>query len=141
MQGANTDEKDSGHGCAWGGCNGSSPECHAASATTIAARGASFSRKAPAAAAQAPVIKDPAEYNAYVGAIQQKDPAAQISGLEAFMAQYPNSVMKVAALQTLMQDYQRTRESAKNHRYGRRNWLRPIPTTCARWPCSPTSTG
>jgi len=34
----------------------------------------------PAAApAQAPVIKDPAEYNAYVGAINQKDPAAQIS--------------------------------------------------------------
>jgi len=64
-------------------------------------------------AAQAPVIKDPAEYNAYVGAIQQKDPAAQISGLEAFMAQYPNSVMKVAALQTLMQDYQQTNNQQK----------------------------
>jgi len=38
----------------------------------------------PASPSQAPVIKDPAEYNAYVGAIQQKDPAAQISGLEAF---------------------------------------------------------
>jgi len=71
------------------------------------------SGQAPAAAAQAPVIKDPAEYNAYVGAIQQKDPAAQISGLEAFMAQYPNSVMKVAALQTLMQDYQQTGNQQK----------------------------
>jgi tetratricopeptide (TPR) repeat protein len=71
--------------------------------------------QAPAAAApaQAPVIKDPAEYNAYVGAIQQKDPAAQISGLEAFMTQYPNSVMKVAALQTLMQDYQQTNNQQK----------------------------
>ncbi len=69
--------------------------------------------QAPAAAAQAPVIKDPAEYNAYVGAIQQKDPAAQISGLEAFMTQYPNSVMKVAALQTLMQDYQQTGNQQK----------------------------
>src|SRR5271157_5758364 len=68
---------------------------------------------APAAAAQAPVIKDPAEYNAYVGAIKQTDPAAQISGLEAFMTQYPNSVMKVAALETLMQDYQRTNNSQK----------------------------
>jgi len=67
----------------------------------------------PASAAQAPVIKDPAEYNAYVGAIQQKDPAAQISGLEAFMTQYPNSVMKVAALQTLMQDYQQSNNSQK----------------------------
>ncbi|MCU1302553.1 MAG: hypothetical protein JWQ87_2837 [Candidatus Sulfotelmatobacter sp.] len=70
--------------------------------------------QAPAAApAQAPVIKDPAEYNAYVGAIQQKDPAAQISGLEAFMAQYPNSVMKISALQTLMQDYQQTNNQQK----------------------------
>ncbi len=67
----------------------------------------------PAAAGQAPVIKDPAEYNAYVGAIQQKDPAAQISGLEAFMTQYPNSVMKIAALQTLMQDYQQTNNQQK----------------------------
>jgi len=68
---------------------------------------------APAPAAQAPVIKDPAEYNAYVGAIQQKDPAAQISGLEAFLTQYPNSVMKTAALQTLMQDYQQTGNQPK----------------------------
>jgi tetratricopeptide (TPR) repeat protein len=67
----------------------------------------------PASPAQAPVIKDPAEYNAYVGAIQQKDPAAQISGLEAFVTQYPNSVMKVAALQTLMQDYQQTGNQQK----------------------------
>jgi len=68
---------------------------------------------APAAApAAAPVIKDPAEYNAYVGAIGQKD-AAQISGLEAFLTQYPNSIMKVAALQTLMQDYQQAGNTAK----------------------------
>jgi hypothetical protein len=67
----------------------------------------------PAASAQAPVIKDPAEYNAYVGAIQQKDPAAQISGLEAFLTQYPNSIMKTAALQTLMQDYQQTNNQDK----------------------------
>jgi tetratricopeptide (TPR) repeat protein len=66
-----------------------------------------------AAPAQAPVIKDPAEYNAYVGAIQQKDPATQISGLEAFLTTYPNSVMKVAALQTLMQDYQQTNNQPK----------------------------
>ena len=66
-----------------------------------------------ASTAQAPVIKDPAEYNAYVGAIQQKDPAAQISGLEAFLTQYPSSVMKVAALQTLMQDYQQTNNQQK----------------------------
>jgi tetratricopeptide (TPR) repeat protein len=66
-----------------------------------------------ASPAQAPVIKDPAEYNAYVGAIGQKDPAAQISGLEAFLTQYPNSVMKVAALQQLMGDYQQTNNQQK----------------------------
>ena len=54
---------------------------------------------APAASqSAAPVIKDPAEYNAYVAAIQQKDPTAKISGLEAFLTQYPNSVMKEDAL-------------------------------------------
>ncbi len=80
---------------------------------TAPAPGQAAQGQPPAATAQAPVIKDPAEYNAYMGAIQQKDPAAQISGLEAYMTQYPNSVMKVAALQTLMQDYQRTNNQAK----------------------------
>src|SRR5947199_7620528 len=63
---------------------------------------------APAAGGQtaAPVIKDPAEYNAYVAAVQQKDPNAKISGMEAFLTQYPNSVMKNQALEILMQTYQ-----------------------------------
>src|ERR1700720_2220146 len=64
-------------------------------------------------ATQKKEIKDPAEYNAYVGAIQQTDPAAQISGLEAFLAQYPNSVMKEDALETLMVAYQKTNNQAK----------------------------
>lgn len=64
---------------------------------------------APAASpAQAPVIKDPAEYNAYVAAIGQKDPNAKISGLEAFLTQYPNSVMKNEALEILLGTYQQT---------------------------------
>ena len=56
--------------------------------------------------AQGPVIKDPAEYNAYVAAVQQKDANAKISGLEAFLTQYPNSVMKNQALELLMGTYQ-----------------------------------
>jgi hypothetical protein len=67
----------------------------------------------PAPTTQAPIIKDPQEYNAYVSAIGQKDPAAQISGLEAFLTQYPNSIMKGDALQTLMQDYQQTGNQPK----------------------------
>jgi len=58
-------------------------------------------------------IKDPAEYNAYVGAVQQKDATAKISGLEAFLAQYPNSVMKEDALELLMVSYQQTNNQAK----------------------------
>lgn len=85
-----------------------------AGAQTPAAQGqAAPAPSGPAQAPAAPVIKDPAEYNAYMGAIQQKDPASQISGLEAYLTQYPNSVMKIAALQTLMQDYQQTNNQAK----------------------------
>src|SRR5580658_7917955 len=58
-------------------------------------------------------IKDPAEYNAYVGALQQTDPAAKVSGLEAFLTQYPNSVMKEDALELLMVAYQQTQKQAK----------------------------
>jgi len=65
------------------------------------------------AAPQKKEIKDPAEYNAYVGAVQQTDPAAKISGLEAFLTQYPNSVMKEDALELLMGAYQSTSNQAK----------------------------
>src|SRR5436190_2105284 len=58
-------------------------------------------------------IKDPAEYNAYVGAVQQSDAAAKISGLEAFLSQYPNSVMTEDALEVLMGAYQQTNNAAK----------------------------
>src|SRR3954465_23029 len=72
----------------------------------------------PQASAAAPQsqkkeIKDPAEYNAYVGAVQQTDPTAKISGLEAFLTQYPNSVMKEDALELLMGTYQQTGNAAK----------------------------
>ncbi|HEY7616731.1 MAG TPA: hypothetical protein VH744_08005, partial [Terriglobales bacterium] len=66
-----------------------------------------------APAQQKKEIKDPAEYNAYVGAVQQTDPAAKISGLEAFLQQYPNSVMKEDALELLMASYQQTGNTAK----------------------------
>lgn len=68
----------------------------------------------PAAApTQKKEIKDPAEYNAYVGAVEQKDAAAKVSGLEAFLTQYPNSVMKEDALELLMIAYQQTGNAAK----------------------------
>jgi tetratricopeptide (TPR) repeat protein len=62
---------------------------------------------------QGPVIKDPAEYNAYVAAVQQKDANAKVSGLEAFLTQYPNSVMKNQALELLMGTYQQMGNAKK----------------------------
>src|ERR1035437_3322587 len=66
---------------------------------------------APAAGQAAPQqqkkeIKDPAEYNAYVNAAQQSDPAAKATALESFLQTYPNSVMKTDAMDLLMGAYQ-----------------------------------
>src|SRR6266404_4888224 len=63
---------------------------------------------APTQPAPKKEMKDPAEYNAYVGAAGQTDAAAQISGFEAFLTQYPNSAYKEDALELLMTAYQKT---------------------------------
>jgi len=52
------------------------------------------------------VIKDPAEYNAYITALNLTDPPAKAAAMEAFIVQYPNSVMKTDALQQALQAYQ-----------------------------------
>jgi tetratricopeptide (TPR) repeat protein len=82
-----------------------------AAVTAVAQTAAPASTPAPAP--QKKEIKDPAEYNAYMGALGQQDAAAKISGLEAFLTQYPNSVMKEDALELLMGSYQQTGNSAK----------------------------
>ena len=86
-----------------------------ASGQNAAPAQAAPAQPAPAAAAapQKKEIKDPAEYNAYVGAVQQTDATAKISGLEAFLTQYPNSVMKEDALELLMGTYQQAGNQAK----------------------------
>src|SRR5580704_11394075 len=64
--------------------------------------------------AQKKEIKDPAEYNAYVNAIQQQNPAQKAQLLEAFLQTYPNSVMKEDALELLMASYQQAQDMQKN---------------------------
>jgi hypothetical protein len=68
--------------------------------------------QAPAAGQAAPQqkkeIKDPAEYNAYMAAVQATDPNQKSASLEGFLNQYPNSVMKNDALEMLMGTYQQT---------------------------------
>lgn len=52
------------------------------------------------------VIKDQAEYNAYITAYNLQDPAAKGAAMEAFTAQYPASVMKLDALEQAMAAWQ-----------------------------------
>jgi tetratricopeptide (TPR) repeat protein len=67
----------------------------------------------PAQPAPKKEIKDPAEYNAYVNAIQQTSPQAKAQGLEAFLQTYSNSVMKEDALEQLMVAYQQANDAQK----------------------------
>lgn len=65
------------------------------------------SSASPSATAQPQkVIKDPAEYNAYIAAIQTQDPAQKSAALESYLQSYPNSVMKEDANELLLKTYQ-----------------------------------
>lgn len=52
------------------------------------------------------VIKDPAEFNTYQMANSQADPKAKATALESFLTAYPQSVVKSAVLDTLIDTYQ-----------------------------------
>ena len=58
-------------------------------------------------------VKDPAEYNAYVNAVQQTNPGQKAAAIEAFLQTYPNSVMKEDALGALMGAYQQAGDAQK----------------------------
>jgi len=81
--------------------------------TQAAPAQAAPAQAAPAQPAAPKKEMSPAEYNAYVGAAEQSDAAAQISGFEAFLTQYPNSAYKEDALGLLMGAYQKTGNQAK----------------------------
>jgi len=51
-------------------------------------------------------IKDPAEFNAYSQASTQSDPKAKAAALESFLTTYPQSVVKKAVLDMLVDTYQ-----------------------------------
>src|SRR4051794_3656119 len=82
-------------------------------AATGFAQQASSQAPASGQATQKKEIKDPAEYNAYVNAIQQQDPSAKAQALEAFQQTYPNSVMKIDAAEQLMAAYQQAANAPK----------------------------
>ena len=58
-----------------------------------------------AQAASGGVQMSPAEYNAYNSAITQSTPQTKAPALEAYLAAYPQSAVKAAVLQQLMQAY------------------------------------
>jgi tetratricopeptide (TPR) repeat protein len=59
------------------------------------------------------VIKDPAEYNAYISALNTQDPVQKASAMEAFVAQYPESTVKIDALEQAMAGYQQAGNTTK----------------------------
>jgi tetratricopeptide (TPR) repeat protein len=65
------------------------------------------------------VIKDPAEYNAYITALNTTDPAAKGAAMEAFIAQYPNSIVKIDALEQAQDAYQRVNNLQKAEQVAR----------------------
>jgi tetratricopeptide (TPR) repeat protein len=65
------------------------------------------------AAAQKKEIKDPAEYNAYMGALNTADANQKAIALEGFLQQFPNSVMKPDALELLMAAYEQAGNAQK----------------------------
>ncbi len=82
------------------------------------AQAAPAGQPTPQAAPSAPAgqkkeIKNPAEYNAYVNAIQQTNPAQKAQLLEAFLQSYPNTVMKEDAQELLMAAYQQAGDAQK----------------------------
>lgn len=59
-----------------------------------------------AGAQQQKTIKDPAEFNAYMSAVSNSaNPQAEAQALEAFLQQYPNTVVKEESLEQLMGAY------------------------------------
>jgi len=58
-------------------------------------------------------IKDPAEFNAYQMATTQSDPKAKTTALEGFLTAYPQSVVKKAVLDSLVDTYQQLGDADK----------------------------
>jgi tetratricopeptide (TPR) repeat protein len=70
-----------------------------------------FGQQSPPAGQK--VIKDPTEYNAYIAALNTQDPAQKAAAMEAFVTQYPGSVVKIDALEQAMAAYQQAGDQAK----------------------------
>ena len=94
-------------------------------AASALAQAAPAQEPAAGAAAQKPAqsnkqIKDPAEYNAYMAAVNSKDANGKASALESFLQTYPSSVIKEDALELLMKTYQQLNNVPKIEETGQK---------------------
>ncbi len=80
--------------------------------STLATLPAAYGQDSTAAGGQI-TIKDPAEYNAYTNAVGQSAPAAKAQAIEAFLTQYPNTVVKRDMLEQLVGAYQAANDTPK----------------------------
>ncbi|GGH10045.1 tetratricopeptide repeat protein [Silvibacterium dinghuense] len=80
---------------------------------TMSATPVALAQDASGSQSSSITIKDPAEYNAYTNAIGQTTPAAKAAAIEAYLQQYPNSVVKKEMLAQLVGAYQATGDTAK----------------------------
>jgi tetratricopeptide (TPR) repeat protein len=62
---------------------------------------------------QTKTIKDPAEYNAYIAALNLSNPVQKAAAMEAFAARYPKSVVRIDALEQAMAAYQQAGNAPK----------------------------
>src|SRR3954451_23128906 len=67
----------------------------------------------PPQSTQKKEINDQAEYNTYVNALGQANPATKAQTLEQFLLQYPSTVVKDDALEALMGAYQQAGDATK----------------------------
>jgi len=77
-----------------------------------------FGQQSPQAGQK--VIKDSAEYNAYIVALNTQDAAQRAAAMETFIAQYPGSVVRIDALEQAMAAYQQAGNQAKVMSFAKR---------------------
>src|SRR5215510_15660073 len=66
------------------------------------------------------VIRDPVEYNAYITALNTQDPSQKGAAMDAFVRKYPESVVKVDALEQAMAAYQQAGNQIKVNEIAKR---------------------
>jgi len=81
--------------------------------TAIMAQGSTSSQPGQEQATNKKQIQDPAEYNAYIAALNIQDPTQKAAAMMAFINQYPKSIVRMDALQQAMAAYQAANNAAK----------------------------